>query len=150
MDIDQETTYPVMCIVLNFTKDGKSVIHFLIWQLFLMQRAIASSQRPLLTPGSWSLSNIGMKTWKHIIKQRKPGQIPMHEKAKWYEAVEENCLYGSVQNIRSFVQWFSIITDKDAHRRRNEMIFISPGEYREKTQRWYLYIYNSRFINPGP
>ena len=53
-----------------------------------------------------------MKTWKHIIKQRKPGQIPMHEKAKWYEAVEEICLYGSVQNIRSFVRWFGIITDR--------------------------------------
>ena len=59
----------------------------------------------------------------------------MHEKAKWYEAVEEICLYGSVQNIRSFVRWFGIITDKDGHRRRKEMIFKSPEEYMYSTGR---------------
>ena len=109
MDIDQETTYPVMCIVLNFTKDGKSVFHFSNLSFIFNAKGNSFITK---TSHFWSLSNIGMKTWKDIIKQRKPGQIPMHEKAKWYEAVEEICLYGSVQNIRSFVRWFGIITDR--------------------------------------
>jgi len=52
----------------------------------------------------------------------------MHEKAKWYEAVEEICLYGSVQNIRSFVRWFGIITDRrTSEEEENINDFQIPG-----------------------